>query len=195
MEAIKVEGKIRVLEDVLEKKQQESTMAIEMWSLRFSELSSAMNELKVEYEALSKEKQTVETTAREVSEMMENERALNESLSMQIRAMDKELLSARAMLVTVSEEGERAVVALQGEIGVKAESISVREARIITLEKLADDLRSEVDSVRLAAEQSVEASEGKKNVILCACPSIVCYASNSPPSDSPTSRTRINFGI
>jgi chromosome segregation ATPase len=167
-DTIELEARLSSLADSLEKQQQEGSQAIEIWHLRFTELSDAMNELKVDYEALSIEKQLIETTTLEVNEMMENERALNESLSMQIHAMDKELSSTKAMLVSISEEGERAAEALQREIDKNAETISVREARAITLEKLLGDLRSEMDNVRSAAEESLETAHGKKNSLFSA---------------------------
>lgn len=172
-DTIELEARLSSLADSLEKQQQEGSQAIEIWHLRFTELSDAMNELKVDYEALSNEKQLIETTTREVNEMMENERALNESLSMQIHAMDKELSSTKAMLVSISEEGERAAEALRREIDKNAETISAHEARAITLEKLLGDLRSEMDNVRSAAEQSLETAQGKKHSLFSAWHSIL----------------------
>lgn len=164
-EVAELEEKIRALDLSLETKREEGVKAVEIWSLRVTELSDAMNILKADHDALSKEKEVIETAARDLEDMIENERALNESLSMQIHAMDKELSSARLSLVKVSDEGERTAEALQGEIDLQAETVRAHEASVITLQKLVDELRSEVNAVQSAAKQSVEVAQGKKNVI------------------------------
>ena len=182
-EVAELEEKIRSLEVSLETQHKEGVKAIEIWSLRCKELSDAMNSLKADHEALSKEKELIETTARDLEDMIENERELNESLSMQVHAIDKELSSTRLSLAKVSDDGERAAMALQGEIDMQSETIRAYEARVISLEKLVDELRSEVTTERSAAKQSVEVAQGKKNVqLIVNDKKSIVRSSANPPS-------------
>ena len=156
-----LESTITSLERSLETQQQKGTEAIEIWSSRCNELSDMIIELKKAYEALSEEKQMLETTARDASDLMENKRELNEALSIQIQVIENELSSTKSRMLEVSEEKEKTIEELKRQVDLQAATIVEHEERTEAREQSLEELRSEMDTVQSASNTLVAISEGK----------------------------------
>ena len=156
--SVTLESKISSLESLLEAELKE----VDMLSSRCNELSDVVDELTKQNAALSEEKQLAETKVQATSDILENERELNESLSMQIEVMEKELSSTKLRILEVSQEREDTIASLKREIDIQTATIADHEAQARLLALNLDDLRSDMDRLCASKNTEVEIVQGTR---------------------------------
>jgi hypothetical protein len=156
--SVTLESKISSLESLLEAELKE----VDMLSSRCNELSDVVDELAKQNAALSEEKQLAETKVQATSDILENERELNESLSMQIEVMEKELSSTKLRILEVSQEREDTIASLKREIDIQTATIADHEAQARLLALNLDDLRSDMDRLCASKNTEVEIVQGTR---------------------------------
>lgn len=155
-DSFKLESKISFLESSLAAELKE----VDMLSSRCSELSDMIDELKKQNAALSEENLGVEGKLRAINDILENEQELNESLTMQIEVMEKELASTRLKLLEGSHQRNHAVASLEQELAEQKLAMTDYEARARLLDLNREEMRSDMDKLRTSTSREVEIVQG-----------------------------------
>ena len=165
-DAYRLQSNIVSLESSLKVQQQEAINDIEASNIRCAELKVELDKLRENYQAMMKEKHDIEEASRGISDELENERALNESLSMQIQTVTEELSSTKRILMKASDDAQRDLKEVQAEIDEQAQTISSYMENEKSLEKLLEDLRTEHAEAQSSFNQSLETFQGM-NLLIC----------------------------
>jgi DNA-binding Lrp family transcriptional regulator len=154
----KLESKISSLESSVEAELKE----VNMLSSRCTELRGLIDELTKLNAALTEENQQVEAKAQAISDILENEREVNDSLSMQIEIMEKELSSTRLRILEVSQQRDDTIASMEREMAKQASIINDEEARARLYDFNLEEMRSDMDSLRASTSREVEILQGTR---------------------------------
>lgn len=152
------ESSVKQLQDALETAEQEKNEAIDQWSIRCLELEKSVKNLETQQETLLAEKSATEEAARQTADLLEKEQEMNESLTLQVQLMEKEVSAAKSRVVEVSEEAESAIEEWSIRCSELDELINSAEAQRTALLTEKSALENGVQDAMRSLEKEQEVS-------------------------------------
>jgi chromosome segregation ATPase len=146
-EITRLNSEVHSLTMSLGAKEEEREKEVEVWRTRCTKLAKTLDDVQEKFEDLANEKEELDTIVADAQSTIERERKLNESLSLQIKELESEILALTEKVQKSFDEQNLITSQLETKVNEQKGLLEAKDEYVTQLELDLDALRKEYSDI------------------------------------------------